>query len=59
MLTSKFRYLFFVFIFLIIIFLFVIYYIDPINYDDWHLGLNNTYLENTLNLNVYTIKYNY
>ena len=43
---SKYRYIFFVFVLLLIIFIVVIYYINPINCDDWHLGLNNTYLEN-------------
>ena len=45
---SQFRYLLLVFVFLIIIFIFVIYYINPVNCDDWALGLNNTYLENNI-----------
>ena len=43
---SKYRYIFFVFVILLIIFIIYIYYIHPINCDDSHLGLNNTYLEN-------------
>ena len=43
---SKYRYIFFAFVILLIILIVVIYYINPINCDDWHLGLNNTYLEN-------------
>ena len=48
-LKSKYRYLIFAFILLIIILTYIIYLFDPINCDEWTLGLNNTRLENDIN----------
>ena len=46
---SRYKYFFFTILLLIIIFSIIIYYINPINCDDWTLGLNNTCLENDIN----------
>ena len=43
---SKYRFLLYIIILLIIIFYIIIYNINPINCNEWTLGLNNTYLEN-------------
>ena len=49
-LKSKYRYLLFVFLLLIIILIYIIYLFDPVNCDEWTLGLNNTRLENDINI---------
>ena len=46
---SRYKYFLFTILLLIIIFSIIIYYINPINCDDWTLGLNNTRLENDIN----------
>ena len=46
LIKSKYRFLIYIFLLLFIIAYIIIYHIDPINCDDWPLGLNNTYLEN-------------
>ena len=46
---SKYRYWICVMIFLFIIIIIIMYKINPINCDDWTLGLNNTHLENDKN----------
>ena len=46
LIKSKYRFLIYIFLLLFIITYIIIYNIDPINCDDWPLGLNNTYLVN-------------
>ena len=46
LIKSKYRFLIYIFLLLFIITSIIIYNIDPINCDDWPLGLNNTYLVN-------------
>ena len=46
LIKSKYRFLIYIFLLLFIIAYIIIYHIDPINCDDWPLGLNNTYLVN-------------
>ena len=49
LIKSKYKYFIFVFISLFIILFIIIYQKNPMNCEEWALGLNNTYLENDIN----------
>ena len=46
LIKSKYKYILIGFFFIIILLFIIIYFIDPVDCNDWPLGLNNTYLEN-------------